>query len=102
VLALLTHTVLALDVLPESRVVERNANFRVGVQDGGFRKLVAEPFLELFPRPAASLTPPPELPPPHAQHFSSKSFQSLLVARHPMVLKISTNHCLEPLPRVFG
>jgi len=45
---------------------------------------------------------PPELPQPHAQHFTSKSLQSLLVARYRLVLEISANHCLEPPLRVFS
>jgi hypothetical protein len=34
-----------LDVLPEIGVVERQANFRVRMQDGNFGKLVSEPVL---------------------------------------------------------
>src|SRR5437867_2191330 len=90
--ALLTHTVLTLDVLPEIRVIEREANVGKRVLDLNFRQEFAELLQKLVPRPAASLTPPSKLPQPHALHFVSKSFQALLVARNRVVLEVSANH----------
>src|SRR5450432_4398696 len=69
------------------------------MQDLDFRYQMSESLLKSLPAPAASLTPPAKLPPPHVQHFVPKRLQSLLVTRHRMVLEISANHRLEPLPR---
>src|SRR6266496_4280897 len=69
--------------------------------DLDFRNQRSESLLKTLPRPAASLTPPAKLPPPHAQHFVPKRLQSLLVTRYRVVLEISANHCLEPLRRAL-
>ena len=58
--ALLTHTVLTLDVLP------RKANVRIRMQNFDVRDEAPEFLPKFVPGPAGSLTPPPKLPPPHA------------------------------------
>ncbi len=94
--ALLTHTVLTLDVCP------RKANVRIRMQDLDWREEVPELLPELVPGPAGSWTPPPKLPPPHAQHFVPERVQSLLVARYRVISEIPANHQLQPLRRVLG
>src|SRR5579871_1960588 len=79
----------------------RKAHLGIWMQDLDFRNQMSESLLKTPPRPAASLTPPAKLPPPHVQHFVSKRLQSLLVARYRVVLEISANHCLEPLRRAL-
>src|SRR5450432_1475153 len=71
------------------------------MQDLDFRNQMSESFLKSLPAPAAALTPPAKLPPLHAQHFVPKRLQSFLVTRHRVVLEISANHRLEPLPRAL-
>src|ERR1019366_9859948 len=44
----------------------RKAYLRIRMQDLNFRYQMSEFFLKSRPRPAASLTPPAKLPPPHA------------------------------------
>src|ERR1035437_3963300 len=75
----------------------RKAHLRIRMQDLDFRNQMSESLLKTPPTPAASLTPPAKLPPPHMQHFVPKRLHSLLVTRHRMVLEISANHRLEPL-----
>ncbi len=62
VLALLTHTVPTLDVLPEFRVFERKANLGIRMQSLDFSEEMSEFLLKTRPRPAGSLTPPLKLP----------------------------------------
>src|SRR5450432_931173 len=71
------------------------------MQDLDFRNQMSESLLKSLPRPAASLTPPAKLPPPHVQHFVPKRLQSLLVTRYRVVPEISANHRLEPLRRAL-
>src|SRR3984957_13170040 len=80
----------------------RKAPLRVGMQDLDFRDQVSKFLLKSRPTPAASLTPPAKLPPPHAQHFVPKRLQSILVARYRMILEISANHRSQPLSDVLG
>src|SRR6202023_3628874 len=92
--ALLTHTVLTLD--------QRKAYFRIRMQDLDLRQQIAEFLPKAVPGPAGALTPPAKLPPPHAQHFVSERFQSILVSGYRVILEISPNHRYQPLRRVLG
>ena len=83
-------------------MLRRKANLRVRVQDFDFRYQASECLLKFVPGPTGSLTPPAKLPPPHAQHFVSERFQSLLVTGYGVVLEISANHRFQPLRRVLG
>jgi hypothetical protein len=76
------------------------SNVRVRIQSLDFRDEAPELLPEFVPGPAGALTPPPKLPPPHAQHFVPERLQSLLVARYGVISERCANHRLEPLRRV--
>jgi hypothetical protein len=82
VLALLTHTVPALDcVWLRSALLDTDVGFRPQAAS-------AKPLHESLPRPAGPLTSSPYRPQPDSPHLVQKRLQSLLVARHCMVLEI--------------
>ena len=101
-LALLTHTVLTLDVHPELRMGERKTHIRVRVLNFHLRQKIPEPLQKSFPRPAGALAPSPKAPQPHPQHLVSKRLHALLVARHCVVLGMSADHLRQPLRRLPG
>src|ERR1700739_4469641 len=83
-------------------MLRRKANLRIRMQNLDFRQHAAEVLPKFVPGPAASLTPPAKLPPPHAQHFLPERLQSPLVARYRVIAEIPANHRLEPRQRVLG
>ncbi len=68
------------------------------MQDFGFRKMFPQYGIEFVPRQLVPLASPAQSREPDAGHLGAKRVHTLIVSRHGVVVQVSLNYPLYPLP----